>query len=137
MRGNTNAPVPGPLIPPDQTPWPIGWEQDEAIDDGHHHIWETCVLAADGERRQRHELVVRCALPIRTGVYDMNDDDRDVLRLISDLDDLLDEAHVFQFNAHVVGHLAVTASRALRHAQQFALYVAIDGRAPVDSPETP
>lgn len=74
-------------------------------------------------------------VPIRTDVYDMNDDDRDVLRLISDLDDLLDEAHVFQFNAHVVGHLAHTASRALRHAQQFALYVAIDGRDPKENPQ--
>lgn len=58
MSGTVN----GPVLPPDAAPWPVGWEQDPRIDDGHEHEWELVVLLGDGERRVRHELVVRCAV---------------------------------------------------------------------------
>lgn len=51
----------GPTIPATEDPWPIGWEQDPRIDDGHAHEWESCLLAADGQHRTRIEEVVRCA----------------------------------------------------------------------------
>ena len=52
----------GPTIPADESPWPIQWEQDPRIDDGHAHDWENCLLAADGQHRTRIEEVVRCAV---------------------------------------------------------------------------
>lgn len=51
----------GPTLDPDERPWPIGWEQDPRIDDGHAHNWECVLLAADGYRRSRIEEVVRCS----------------------------------------------------------------------------
>lgn len=51
----------GPILAPDEAPWPAGWEQDPAIDDGHAHIWETVLLGADGVCRRRVEEVVRCS----------------------------------------------------------------------------
>jgi hypothetical protein len=33
----------GPSLAPDQPPWPLQWESDPRIDDGHAHDWE-CVL---------------------------------------------------------------------------------------------
>ena len=56
----------GPTIPAGEPPWPSGWEQTPAIDDGHQHRWESCLLAAvddEGQRRRyRVEEVVRCAV---------------------------------------------------------------------------
>jgi hypothetical protein len=52
----------GPTLAPDQLPWPIRWEQDPHIDDGHAHDWECCLLEADGLHRTRMEEVVRCAI---------------------------------------------------------------------------
>lgn len=51
---------PGPMIPAGAKPWPILWEQDPRIDDGHAHEWERCLLVGDGQRRWRTEWVVRC-----------------------------------------------------------------------------
>lgn len=51
----------GPTLAPDEPPWPLGWEQDPRIDDGHEHEWETVLLAADGLHRTRIEECVRCA----------------------------------------------------------------------------
>jgi hypothetical protein len=48
----------GPTLPYPERPWPIGWETDPRIDDGHLHEWET-VLLAPGPG-QRVEEVVRC-----------------------------------------------------------------------------
>lgn len=50
----------GPTLPPGEAPWPVGWEQDPAIDDGHRHEWETVLLGAT--ERQRVEEVVRCRI---------------------------------------------------------------------------
>ena len=52
--------VVGPTLAPDERPWPLMWESDPRIDNGHGHIWETCLLSADGKHRVRVEEVVRC-----------------------------------------------------------------------------
>jgi hypothetical protein len=51
----------GPTLPHDEPPWPLGWEQDAHIDDGHGHEWERCLLLA-GPGRWRQEHVVRCGV---------------------------------------------------------------------------
>jgi len=53
--------VDGPTLRPDQEPWPLQWESDPRIDDGHAHQWERITLLADGRRRRFEEEVVRCA----------------------------------------------------------------------------
>lgn len=50
----------GPTLPPTEPPWPVTWEQDPRIDDGHAHDWET-VLLLPGPQRGRGDEVVRCA----------------------------------------------------------------------------
>lgn len=50
----------GPTLGPTENPWPILWEQDPKIDNGHGHIWELCLLKPDGRHRVRLEEVVRC-----------------------------------------------------------------------------
>lgn len=54
----------GPVLAPGELPWPIRWEDDPRIDDGHDHVWETVLLGAPTgrgrRRRQRVEEVVRC-----------------------------------------------------------------------------
>jgi hypothetical protein len=50
----------GPTLAPTEQPWPISWESDPRIDDGHEHLWECCLLQADGRYRVRIEEVVRC-----------------------------------------------------------------------------
>ncbi len=52
----------GPTLHHDEPPWPILWEQDPRIDDGHAHQWERCLLLSDGPKRWRTEEVVRCAV---------------------------------------------------------------------------
>jgi hypothetical protein len=52
--------VGGPIIPATEDPWPVMWEQDPLIDNGHGHIWESCLLEADGKHRVRIDEVVRC-----------------------------------------------------------------------------
>lgn len=52
----------GPTLAPDVPPWPLSWEQDPRIDDGHAHSWEKVHLIADGQRRRFEEDVVRCAV---------------------------------------------------------------------------
>lgn len=47
----------GPTLESGAQPWPIGWEQDPHIDDGHEHRWETLLLTG-----HRVEEVVRCAV---------------------------------------------------------------------------
>lgn len=49
----------GPTLAPGEPPWPVGWEQDPRVDDGHAHDWETVLLGAD---HRRVEEVVRCAV---------------------------------------------------------------------------
>lgn len=51
----------GGSLPPDVPPWPLRWESDPRIDDGHAHEWECVLLQADGRRRRFVEEVVRCA----------------------------------------------------------------------------
>lgn len=55
----------GPTLPPGESPFAPGWEQDPRIDDGHPHVWETVLLGArqGAWRRRAHrrvEEVVRC-----------------------------------------------------------------------------
>lgn len=52
----------GPTLPATEEPWPVQWEQDPRIDDGHPHQWECVLLAADGVHRTRIEEVVRCSV---------------------------------------------------------------------------
>ena len=51
----------GPTLQPWQSPWPLQWESNPAIDDGHAHRWERVHLLADGQHRRFEEDVVRCA----------------------------------------------------------------------------
>lgn len=53
--------APGPILQPDQRPWPLDWESDPAIDLCTHR-WERVHLLADGCRRLFEDDVVRCAL---------------------------------------------------------------------------
>ena len=50
----------GPTLAPGERPWPITWEQDQRIDDGHRHVWESVLLGAADH--QRVEEVVRCSI---------------------------------------------------------------------------
>jgi hypothetical protein len=50
----------GPILPADESPWPIGWEHDAMVLACDHSRWESCLLAADGRHRTRVEEVVRC-----------------------------------------------------------------------------
>ena len=59
----------GPVLAPGELPWPIRWEDDPRIDDGHDHTWETVLLGAVAAskllprlRRPRVEEVVRCQI---------------------------------------------------------------------------
>lgn len=52
----------GPTLQHNEPPWPLGWEQDPRIDDGHGHQWERCLLLADGPQRHHSEHVVRCSV---------------------------------------------------------------------------
>lgn len=49
----------GPTLNPGESPWPLGWEQDPTIDDGHRHAWET-VLLPQWKGRAMQECV-RCS----------------------------------------------------------------------------
>lgn len=49
----------GPTLSDDVPPWPIGWERDPRVDDGHEHCWESCLLLP-GPRRSVGDEVVRC-----------------------------------------------------------------------------
>lgn len=65
MRGSMSAsgyPASvGPLLTePQSRPFPIGWEQDPRIDDGHRHEWEVVMLGPPGHPRV--EEVVRCSV---------------------------------------------------------------------------
>jgi hypothetical protein len=57
MHGYTD----GPTLTHDEAPWPVGWEQDPRIDDGHAHQWERCTLLA-GPQRHADDIVIRCAI---------------------------------------------------------------------------
>lgn len=49
----------GPVLAPDEAPWPIGWESDPRIDDGHAHDWERVTVHLRHEAR--NPFVIRCA----------------------------------------------------------------------------
>lgn len=51
--------VVGPTLRDDERPWDYQWESDPRIDDGHDHIWESCLLLP-GKGRGRGDEVVRC-----------------------------------------------------------------------------
>ena len=69
----------GPTLPAEEAPWPSMWEQDPAIDDGHKHRWESCLLAAVDESGQRRryqvEEVIRCAVCQAPRCGDSGEDD--------------------------------------------------------------
>ena len=50
----------GPTLTPSEDPWPLRWESDPRIDDGHAHDWESVLLEGDGQHRRYTEEVVRC-----------------------------------------------------------------------------
>lgn len=50
----------GPLLTEvGSRPFPIGWEQDPRVDDGHRHEWELVMLGPPGHRVEE---VVRCSV---------------------------------------------------------------------------
>jgi hypothetical protein len=51
MRSSVKCVVP-------TAPWPIQWERDHRIDDGHEHEWETVLVGPP--RHNRYEMVDRC-----------------------------------------------------------------------------
>lgn len=51
----------GPSLPPGEPPWPLGWESDPRIDDGHPHDWESVLLQGGAPARRTTEEVIRCA----------------------------------------------------------------------------
>jgi hypothetical protein len=65
----------GPTLAPGEPPWPGMWEQDPRIDDGHAHVWECCLLAADGLHRLWIEEIVRCAVCLAPRCGHSIDDD--------------------------------------------------------------
>lgn len=55
--------VVGPTLAEGETPWPLGWERDPKVDDGHLHEWECVLVRMPGRRLEECVRCVTCHAP--------------------------------------------------------------------------